>query len=129
MAENVWSYGQAFGHLVGTDLSGWKVEATDGHIGKVDKHSDEVGDSYLVVDTGVWIFGKEVLIPASAVTRIDLEGEAVHLDLTKEQIKDAPEFHSDKHLADRQYREEIAVHYRTGGPFGGGPLKDGPSAF
>ncbi|MFE5730528.1 PRC-barrel domain-containing protein [Streptomyces sp. NPDC056528] len=129
MAENVWSYGQAFGHLVGTDLSGWRVEATDGHIGKVDKHSDEVGDSYLVVDTGVWIFGKEVLIPASAVTRIDLEGEAVHLDLTKEQIKDSPEFHSDKHLADRQYREEIATYYRTGGPFGGGPLKDGPSAF
>ncbi|MFI9122568.1 PRC-barrel domain-containing protein [Streptomyces bikiniensis] len=121
MAENVWSYGQAFGHLVGTDLTGWRVEAADGHIGKVDKHSAEVGDAYLVVDTGVWIFGKEVLIPASAVTRIDLEEEAVHLDLTKEQIKDAPEFHSDKHLADRQYREEIAVHYRTGGPFGGGP--------
>ncbi|MFB7026809.1 MULTISPECIES: PRC-barrel domain containing protein [unclassified Streptomyces] len=127
MAENVWSYGQAFGHLVGTDLSGWRVEATDGHIGKVDKHSDEVGDAYLVVDTGVWIFGKEVLLPASTVTRIDLEEHTVHLGLTKEQIKNAPEFHSDKHLADQQYREEIAVHYRTGGPFGGGPLGGGPT--
>ncbi|MEU0231413.1 MULTISPECIES: PRC-barrel domain containing protein [unclassified Streptomyces] len=127
MAENVWSYGQAFGHLVGTDLTGWRVEASDGHIGKVDKHSDEVDDSYLVVDTGMWIFGKEVLIPASAVTRIDLEGQEVHLGLTKEQIKDAPEFQSDKHLADRQYREEIAVYYRTGGPFGNGPLGGGPA--
>ncbi|GGU97382.1 hypothetical protein GCM10010275_39700 [Streptomyces litmocidini] len=121
MAESVWNYGQAFSHLVGTDLTGWGVEATDGHVGKVDKHSHEIDDSYLVVDTGVWIFGKEVLLPASTVTHVDLENHTVHLDLTKDQIKAAPEFRSDEHLADQQRREEIAVHYRTGGPFGGGP--------
>ncbi|MEU0401075.1 PRC-barrel domain containing protein [Streptomyces sp. NPDC006197] len=121
MAENVWNYGQAFSHLVGTDLTGWRVEATDGHIGKVDKHSHDIDDSYLVVDTGVWIFGKEVLLPASTVTRFDLENHTVHLGLTKDQVKAAPEFHSGEHLADRQRREEIAVYYRTGGPFGGGP--------
>ncbi|MET9952476.1 PRC-barrel domain-containing protein [Streptomyces sp. NPDC006339] len=121
MTENAWTYGAASGYPVGTNLAGWRVEATDGHIGKVDKHSEEVGDACLVVDTGVWIFGKEVLLPASTVTRVDLEEQTVHVRLTKEQIKDAPEFHSDKHLADRQYREEIAVYYRTGGPFGGGP--------
>ncbi|MFE5967009.1 PRC-barrel domain containing protein [Streptomyces sp. NPDC056463] len=120
MAENVWNYGQAFSHLVGTDLTGWSVEATDGHIGKVDKHSHEVGDAYVVVDTGVWIFGKEVLLPASTVARFDLENHTVHLGLTKDQVRGAPEFHTDKHLADPQYREEIAVYYRTGGWFGGG---------
>ncbi|MFJ3581989.1 PRC-barrel domain-containing protein [Streptomyces sp. NPDC090127] len=120
MTENLWSYDPASGHLAGTDLTGWAVEATDGHIGKVDKHSDEAGDAYLVVDTGAWIFGKEVLIPASAVTVIDLDVQSIHLSLTKEQVKDAPEFQSDKHLADQQYREEIASHYRAGGPFSGG---------
>jgi hypothetical protein len=121
MSENAWSFTETSGHLAGTDLTGWRVEATDGHIGKVDKHSDEVGDAYLVVDTGVWIFGKEVLIPASTVSRVDLVEHTVHVDRTKEQIKAAPEFHSDKHLADQQYREEIGIHYRTGGPFGGTP--------
>ncbi|MFJ8668851.1 PRC-barrel domain-containing protein [Streptomyces sp. NPDC003027] len=117
MTEHVWSYGPSSGHLPGTDLTGWKVEATDGRIGKVDKHSDEVGNAFLVVDTGTWIFGKEVLLPASTVTRVDLEEKAVHVGLTKEQIKGAPEFQSDKHLAEVQRREEIGAYYRTGGFF------------
>ncbi|MET9724214.1 PRC-barrel domain containing protein [Streptomyces zaomyceticus] len=120
MTDRIWSYSTESGHLAGVDLTGWRVESVDGHIGKVDKHSDEVDDAYLVVDTGVWIFGKEVLIPASAVARVDLEDYTVHLALSKEQVKDAPEFVSDKHLADRQYREEIGQYYRTGGPFSGG---------
>ncbi|GGZ72805.1 PRC-barrel domain-containing protein [Streptomyces subrutilus] len=119
MTENVWTYPSTSGHLAGTDLTGYKVEATDGGIGKVDKHSEEVDDAYLVVDTGVWIFGKEVLLPAGTVTRIDPAEKTIHVNRTKEQIKDAPEFHRDKHLGDTQYREEIAVHYSTGGPFGG----------
>ncbi|MEV8588738.1 PRC-barrel domain-containing protein [Streptomyces sp. NPDC051180] len=121
MTDRIWSYSTQSGHLTGTDLTGWRVEASDGHIGKVDKHSEEAGDAYLVVDTGVWIFGKEVLIPASAVTLVDLEEQVLHLALTKEQVKDAPEFFSEKHLADRQYREEIGAYYGVGGPFHGGP--------
>ncbi|MEU9305648.1 PRC-barrel domain-containing protein [Streptomyces sp. NPDC048269] len=125
MTEHVWSYRPTSGHLAGTDLTGWKVEATDGTIGKVDKHNEEVGDAYLVVDTGVWIFGKEVLIPAGAVTQVDLVNETVHLDATKEQIKASPEFHREKHLGDAAYRDEVSTYYGIGGPYGGpfgGPL-------
>ncbi|MEE1820279.1 PRC-barrel domain containing protein [Streptomyces sp. NPDC004288] len=120
MNDHVWTFNADSGHLAGTDLTGWRVEAADGHIGKVDRHSDEVDDAYLVVDTGVWIFGKEVLIPASAVIRIDLVEQTVHLGLVKEQVKDSPEFIPEKHLADLQYREEIGQYYHTGGPFPGG---------
>lgn len=119
MTENGWSYKSTAGHLAGADLTGYKVEATDGNIGKVDKHSDEVGDAYLVVDTGVWIFGKEVLLPASTVVRIDAAERKVYVDRTKGQIKDAPEFHRDKHLGDSGYREELGTYYGFGGPFGG----------
>ncbi|MDH6539849.1 PRC-barrel domain-containing protein [Streptomyces sp. SPB4] len=122
MTENVWNYQPTSGHLAGTDLTGYKVEAADGSIGKVDKHSDEVGDAYLVVDTGVWIFGKEVLLPASTVVRIDPEDKRVFVSRTKEQIKDAPEFHRDKHLGDTRYREELGAYYGIGGPFGGPPV-------
>ncbi|GLW04316.1 PRC-barrel domain-containing protein [Streptomyces lavendulae] len=119
MTEHVWSYQPTAGHLTGTDLTGYKVEATDGTIGKVDKHSDEAGDAYLVVDTGVWIFGKEVLLPASTVVRIDTEDEKIFVNRRKEQIKNAPEFHRDRHLGDVGYREELSAYYVTGVPFGG----------
>lgn len=119
MTEHVWSYKTTAGHVAGADLTGYKVEATDGHIGKVDKHSGEAGDAYLVVDTGVWIFGKEILLPASTVIRIDEAEETVYVGGTKEQIKNAPEFHREKHLGDVGYREELGTYYSNNGPFGG----------
>ena len=36
----------------GADLVGYKVEATDGHIGSIDQASYDVGEASLVVDTG-----------------------------------------------------------------------------
>ncbi|MFD3548687.1 PRC-barrel domain-containing protein [Streptomyces sp. NPDC058655] len=121
MTDNVWAYRQTSGYLRGTDLTGFKVEATEGVIGKVDKHSEEVGSSYLVVDTGVWIFGKEILLPAGAVTKVDVEDRKIYVDRTKAEIKDAPEFHRNRHLDDAEYRERLGLHYGAGGASGGGP--------
>ncbi|MFE5811003.1 PRC-barrel domain containing protein [Streptomyces sp. NBC_01232] len=111
MSESAWAYRITVGRIEGVDLSGFKVEAVDGSIGKVDKHSDEVGSAYLLVDTGPWIFGKEVLLPASTVTGIDVEEERIHVGLTKEQIKDAPEFVRDEHLQDTDYRNLLGGYY------------------
>ncbi len=109
--SDIWGYQPTTGHTSGNTLTGWKVEATDGSIGKVDKHSDEVGSSYLVVDTGVWIFGKHVLLPAGTVTRVDPAEEKIYVGLTKDQIKDAPEFDKDKHIGDTGYHEQVGSHY------------------
>lgn len=98
------------------------LEATDGSIGKVDKHSDEVGAACLVVDTGVWIFGKEVLLPASMVISIDPDEHKIFVDRTKEEIKHAPEFVRDKHLGDPDHHDELSAYYGTGIPFGGPPV-------
>ncbi|MEU9148436.1 PRC-barrel domain-containing protein [Streptomyces sp. NPDC048349] len=119
MTEHVWSFRSTSGHLAGTDLAGYTVEATDGRIGKVDQHNDEAGDAYLVVDTGVWIFGREVLVPAGAVTRVDPESRTLYVEGTKEQIKAAPEFHREHHLGDPVYREALITHWGFAGPFGG----------
>ncbi|MFD3327965.1 PRC-barrel domain-containing protein [Streptomyces sp. NPDC058701] len=119
MTNNVWAYRQTSGFLRGTDLTGFKVEATEGVIGKVDKHSDEVGSSYLVVDTGVWIFGKEVLLPAGAITKVDVDEKKIYVDRTKDEIKAAPEFHRNKHLEDTEYRERLGHYYGNGAPYGG----------
>ncbi|MFI5531812.1 PRC-barrel domain-containing protein [Kitasatospora sp. NPDC051853] len=116
---DIWAFRTGSGHVSGSDLVGFKVEATDGHIGKVDRLSEEVGANYLVVDTGPWIFGKHVLLPAGTVARVDFEGEVVHVDRTKEEIKDGPEFDPHKHDADDGYREKYAGYY---GPFYAGPM-------
>ncbi|WP_424216076.1 PRC-barrel domain-containing protein (plasmid) [Streptomyces sp. BI20] len=111
MTENVWGYRETSGRAAGVDLTGYKVEATDGSIGKVDKHSDEVGSAYIVVDTGPWIFGKEVLLPAGTVSRIDTRDEKIFVERTKEQIKNAPEFDKDKHLGNPDYHQRLGGYY------------------
>ena len=77
------------------DLVGYHVEATDGRIGKIDEASHATDESYLVVDTGPWIFGKKVLIPAGTVTHIDHTDRKVYVDRTKDQVKASPEFDAD----------------------------------
>ena len=98
------------------DLSGFKVEALDGNIGKVDEATYETGDSFVVVDTGPWIFGKKVMLPAGVIRNIDLDTETVFVNRTKDQIKNAPEF-DEEHYRDVTYRNEIGSYY---GPGGGG---------
>ncbi|MFF1400656.1 PRC-barrel domain containing protein [Streptomyces sp. NPDC058287] len=114
MTDYPWTYSATCGHLPGTDLTGWSVEASDGRIGTVDEHSDETGDAYLVVDAGKWIFGK-LLLPARAVAEVDTETRVLRLCLAKEQVRDAPQFLSDGHLADRQYREDVVTYFRMTG--------------
>ena len=84
---DLWTYGEST--IANTDLTGFKVEAIDGSIGKIDEASNEIGASYLVVDTGPWIFGKKVMLPAGVVDRVDLDEETVYVNRTKDEIKDA----------------------------------------
>jgi hypothetical protein len=94
----------------GTDLTGFSVEATDGGIGKIDEATYETSSSYLVVDTGPWIFGKKVLLPASLIQRIDLDSETVFVDRSKDEIKSAPEF-DETAYSDETYRRSIGSYY------------------
>jgi len=96
--------------LAGTDLSGYHVEAVDGEIGKVDNATHEAVGSYLVIDTGPWIFGKKVMLPAGVVSRVDHVDRRVFVDRTKEQIKNAPEF-DEKMREDMTYRERLGTYY------------------
>jgi hypothetical protein len=96
------------------DISGFGVEAVDGSIGKVDEATYDVGRSYIVVDTGPWIFGKKVMLPAGVVRGIDETEEKVFVNRTQEQIKNAPEY-DDALLADDTYRQGLGSYYGPGG--------------
>jgi hypothetical protein len=118
MQTDVWTYHDP-GRL-GTevtrdfDLTGYGVEALDGSIGKVDEATYEVGASYVVVDTGPWIFGKKVMLPAGLIQRVDEAEEKIYVDRTKDEIKSAPEF--DESLAeDKSYATELGSYYGPGG--------------
>jgi hypothetical protein len=113
-AFDPWSYREDAG-VTGANLVGYKVEATDGGIGKVDRASYDVNASYLVVDTGPWIFGKKVMLPAGVVNYVDHMEQKVFIDRSKDEIKAAPEFDEASH-ADPVYRDKLGGYY--GSTFG-----------
>jgi len=108
---DLWTYRDT---AMGTAVTGYKVEAMDGSIGKIDEASDEIGASYLVVDTGPWIFGKKVLLPAGVIDRVDSADETVYVNRTKDEIKNAPEF-DEMRYRDPAYRDELGGYYGRGG--------------
>ena len=83
-----------FTNLPGTReaLVGCDVEARDGSIGKVDEATPETGRANIVVDTGPWILGRKVVIPAGTIERIGVDDKKIFVGLTKDQIKDSPEY-------------------------------------
>ncbi len=111
---DMWSYRESTTGGTTTDVAGFSVEATDGHIGKIDQATYETGSSGIVVDTGFWIFGKKRQIPAGALERIDLEEEKVYVNMTKDQIKNAPDY-EETMSNDEDYRRGVGDYYGGGG--------------
>jgi hypothetical protein len=109
---DLWTYGKT--SMTAQDLTGFTVEALDGDIGKIDEATNAVGGSYIVVDTGPWIFGKKVLLPAGVLRDADFDDEKVFVNRTKDQIKNALEFNEDRYR-DEGYRNEVGGYYGPGG--------------
>jgi hypothetical protein len=103
----IWSFAIAAPTV---DLTGFAVEARDGSIGKVDEATTEAGGSFVVIDTGPWIFGKKVMLPAGVINDIDLDTETVFVELTKDEIKNAPEF-DEASYRDEPYKQQLGDYY------------------
>jgi len=94
-----------------SNLVGYHVHASDGSIGKIDEASHEVGTSRIVVDTGPWIFGRKVVLPAGTIQRVDDVEQKVYVDLTKDQIKNSPELDDSATDDDPAYRDRLDTYY------------------
>ena len=114
MSNDVWTYRDTLVVDSGIDVTGYEVEASDGSIGKIDEATFDTGSSYIVVDTGPWIFGKKVMLPAGVVRDVDQESETVFVDRTKDEIKNAPQYEASR--ADDQYRGQLGSYYDAGDP-------------
>ena len=93
---------------------GYGVEAIDGSIGKVDDATFDVNGSFIVVDTGPWIFGKKVMLPAGVVRDVNHDQEKIFVHRNKDEIKSSPEF-DDSMLTDENYRGQLGSYYGEGG--------------
>jgi hypothetical protein len=112
---DVWTYREGVDLGVSKrNVVGYDVEAQDGSIGKVDEATFDTDASSLVVDTGPWIFGKRVMLPAGVIRSVDHDDEKIFVNRTKDEIKNAPEF-DDSFLRDDEYRSRLGSYYGPGG--------------
>jgi hypothetical protein len=103
----------------GTDITGYKVQALDGDIGSVDEATFDTGSSWIVVDTGPWIFGKKVLLPAGVIDRIDATDRRVLVSHTKDDIQNAPDWDETRYR-DPAYQTEVGSYYQSRTPMAAG---------
>ncbi|MGH1396395.1 MAG: DUF2382 domain-containing protein [Trichormus sp.] len=69
---------------------------------------------YLVVDTGFWFFGRQVLLPIGR-SRIDYNNRRVYaIGLTQEQVENLPDFNNLEEI-DYDYEEQVRGVYRPVG--------------
>jgi hypothetical protein len=96
------------------EVTGYRIEARDGGIGHVDDFLvDAAGweTRYLIVDTRNWLPGRKVLVAPGWVRDISWDDNKVYLDLTREEVKNSPEFDLDVRVG-REYEQRLWTHYR-----------------
>jgi hypothetical protein len=93
---------------------GYHIGATDGDIGHVEDFL--VDDAtwairYMIVDTRNWWPGKKVLVSPEWIERVDWSDSKVHVGVTREQIKQSPEYDPSGPVK-RDYETQLHKHYR-----------------
>jgi hypothetical protein len=92
-------------------IKGYAIAASDGRLGIV---SDFLFDDaswrirWLVVDTGSWLSGRKVLLPA--LGQLDPERREFSVALTMQQVKDSPDIDTDLPVS-RQMETNIYDYY------------------
>lgn len=108
-------------------LTGLAVHATDGELGTVKEFyfdDESWAIRYLVVETGGWLLGRQVLISPISVTRVDWENKRVDVALTKKQVEHSPNIDTDRPISrqhEADYSGYYGYNYYWGGPFMWGP--------
>lgn len=101
-------------------LKSWKtlcecrIVARDGEIGRAEEFyfdDQRWKVRYLVSHAGVWLFGRKVLIPPSALSEAPRwEERVLSVDLTRDQIGDGPDIDPDRPVS-RQMERALHLYY------------------
>jgi hypothetical protein len=120
MLQNAWA------------LHGFSIQATDGKIGHVsDFYFDDITWAlrYLVVDTGNWLSGHEVLLSPVALSGISQQDRVINVSFTREYVAGAPDAESQLPVT-RQWEAEYhdyfgwPYYWEGSGLFGAGPYPE-----
>jgi hypothetical protein len=94
-------------------LHGYKLGASDGHIGHVmDFYFDDQNWAvrYVVADTGNWLPGRQVLLSPHAFNSTQAAVKTMLVNLTRKQIEDSPSIETHKPVS-RHYEQEYHRFY------------------
>jgi sporulation protein YlmC with PRC-barrel domain len=95
------------------ELTGYAVRATDGAVGRVDDvllDTESWQISYLVVGTGDWLAGRQVLISPAWIDAIRWASAEVDAGLTRAGIESSPPYDPADVLG-AEYRRKLAEHH------------------
>lgn len=92
------------------EVTNYTFQATDGEIGHVDNfiiNDDTWTIRYFVLDTKNWLSGRKILISTQWIDHISWDESKVYIDLTRETIRNAPDYDEDEVMA---RDKEILLH-------------------
>ena len=95
------------------EFKGYRLRATDGEIGSVENLMIEQPGwrvRYLIVTTGAWLFGKDVLLSPYAVAKTDWLNREILLNVTREQVEKSPPWDPVQFI-DEVYKGRLHQHY------------------
>jgi len=106
------------------EVSGYNIKASDDEIGHVD---DFILDDqtwairYFIVDTRNWWPGKKVLVSTRWIDRISWDESKVFVGLSRDAIKQAPEYTED-YMLTRDYESRLHQYYKRKGYWSDEPV-------
>lgn len=96
-----------------SNLTGYGFQALDGEIGRLEEiyFDDQRWQArYLVVRTGSWLLGRQVLLIPAVIDAVDDDNNTILVDLTREQIEKAPPIDSEQPVS-RHYQQQYYSYY------------------
>jgi len=113
-----------------TFLKGLAIHATDGELGTVKEFyfdDDTWTIRYLIVETGGWLLGRQVLISPISIIGVDWEKNRLDVALTKTQVEHSPDIDIDQPVS-HQHEADYAAYYAYN-CYWGGPYMWGPAFY
>jgi sporulation protein YlmC with PRC-barrel domain len=105
-------------HLRSTNaVSGYHIQASDGEIGHVEDFiidEENWAIRYLIINAQNWWPGKMVLVSPQWIKSVSWDDSKVFINLTREAIKQSPEYTKDS-LLTRDYEIGLHKHYNRQG--------------
>ena len=105
-----------------TRLRGFEIRAKDGEVGTLDQFyfDDETwAIRYLIVNTGIWLSGRLVLVSPIALRQANWESRRLDVALTKQQVEGSPGI--DTHKPVSRQHEAVYMGYYGYPYYWGGP--------